>query len=183
MNTLMIAFYFQTDPAVQSFKNEWIGFATVVATIILGMIRQELVARRTAEKVEHKTEETRTEVKRELQKTTETAKQAAVEHAEEIKTILKENATVVADAAVSRYEDAAIWRQYVDQQIKLFNQGNERLANIMRRVELIGLGLKNQQDALDIRLGQIAKQLEENCARMGCPPIGADDKRLPPGQP
>jgi hypothetical protein len=148
MNTLIVCLLQADDALIHPSQGGWIGFATVVAVTLLGIIRQELVARRTAQKVEIKSEETRQEVKEQIKKTAQVQKEVASEHAEEIKSILKESAVVVADAAVNRYEDAAIWRQYVDQQIKLFNQGNERLANIMRRVEVTGLALKNGYNRL-----------------------------------
>lgn len=97
-------------------KNSWIGFATIMGTIILGIIRQELSARIVARKAE--------ETKKEVQQTVAVAvdTQAAIvhEHKEELKTILQENQGMLSNghaetsSKANQYESAVLWREYVD---------------------------------------------------------------------
>lgn len=132
-------------------KNSWIGFATIMGTIILGIIRQELQAR----SVKRKAEETQKEVKQSVAVAVDTQAAMVQEHKEELKNIIKENAAVVAvgDARkANQYESAVLWREYVDGRLNALTDSVNELSaatNDLRSIaqRLINNGASIQQSS------------------------------------
>jgi hypothetical protein len=135
----------QTAPIVQPIVVEpagtstetWIGFATIMATIILGIIRSELAARHVADK----TEQTAMEISHKLELTTLDNKQSLSQQTSDIQDGLRENMDAIATNTIVTKEGAATakdayneanqvnrWRAEMDKRIEGLNKLVERLA-------------------------------------------------------
>ena len=137
----------QSAQQTEAIPTSWIGFATIVTTIVLGIVRQELQSRRVARKAE----ETKIEVKEQVSATVEEQKQIAAatvqaqqqiaeEHKEEIKHLIKDNAIVIPaepmlDPNLNHYESAALWREYIDNKIDRMGTNLGELTKAVRQLD------------------------------------------------